>query len=48
MPIDKAMDTLVRLGLVTETAIDGRIRMQALPCSPAYEALKQRWNSLLS
>lgn len=47
MPIDKAMDTLLRLGLVTETAIDGRIELQALPCSQAYDALKQRWDSLL-
>ncbi|KAI4355916.1 hypothetical protein L6164_004641 [Bauhinia variegata] len=45
MPIDKAINTLLRLDLVTETCTDG---LQAVPCSNAYEALKERWNSLLS
>lgn len=48
MPVDKAISTLLRLGLATETSTDGRIRLQAVPCSEAYEALKKRWNSLLS
>lgn len=48
MPVDKAISTLLRLGLATETPIDGRTRLQAVPCAEAYEALKTRWNSLLS
>ncbi|XP_059457263.1 uncharacterized protein LOC132187106 [Corylus avellana] len=48
MPIDKAINTLVRLGLVTETdRIDGSNRVQAVPCPKAYEGLKERWNCLL-
>ncbi|KAL5570231.1 hypothetical protein UlMin_026806 [Ulmus minor] len=47
MPIDKAISTLLRLGLATETHIHGRTRLQAIPCPEAYENLKQRWNSLL-
>ncbi|XP_077245600.1 DUF3754 family protein, putative (DUF3754) isoform X2 [Tasmannia lanceolata] len=35
------------LGLVTEVPLEGNYRLQALPCSKAYEALKQRWDSLL-
>ncbi|KAE8700961.1 putative plastid-lipid-associated protein 10 [Hibiscus syriacus] len=45
MPVDKAVNTLVRLGLVTET-VDGRLKLQAIPC-PMHEALKYRWESLL-
>ncbi|KAJ0053828.1 hypothetical protein Pint_00716 [Pistacia integerrima] len=47
MPIDKAVNILVRLGMVSETSIDGRSRLQATPCSEACEALKERWNGLL-
>ncbi|KAG2720779.1 hypothetical protein I3760_02G050800 [Carya illinoinensis] len=47
MPIDEAIDTLMRLGLVTETSIDGSNRLQAVPCPKAYEGLKERWNGLL-
>ncbi|EEF47120.1 uncharacterized protein LOC8270808 [Ricinus communis] len=47
MPIDKAANTLLRLGLVIETPLDGRFRLQAIPCGKAEEALKERWNSLL-
>ncbi|PON87710.1 hypothetical protein TorRG33x02_165540 [Trema orientale] len=47
MPVDKAIGTLLRLGLATETSADGRVRLQAVPCSEAYAALKKRWNSLL-
>ncbi|KAK7389349.1 hypothetical protein VNO78_24274 [Psophocarpus tetragonolobus] len=48
MPIDKALNTLLRLGLATETCMDGRCGLLAVPCPKAYEALKERWNSLLS
>ncbi|XP_024183228.1 uncharacterized protein LOC112188360 [Rosa chinensis] len=48
MPVDKAIATLLRLGLAAETSIGGRITLQAIPCSSAYDSLKQRWNSLLS
>ncbi|XP_062110880.1 uncharacterized protein LOC133822522 [Humulus lupulus] len=47
MPVDKAVSTLLRLGLATESSIDGRIILQTVPCSKAYETLKTRWNSLL-
>ncbi|KAL2316515.1 hypothetical protein Fmac_030391 [Flemingia macrophylla] len=47
MPIDKALDTLLRLGLATETFIDGRRGLLAIPCSEAYDVLRERWNSLL-
>ncbi|XP_054780893.1 uncharacterized protein LOC129288382 [Prosopis cineraria] len=48
MSIDKAVNTLSRLSLATETVIDGRLQLVATPCSMAHEALQQRWNSLLS
>ncbi|KAE9585572.1 hypothetical protein Lalb_Chr24g0392741 [Lupinus albus] len=48
MPIDKALNTLLRLSLATETCVDGRHGVMAIPCPKAYEALKERWNSLLS
>ena len=47
MPVDKAINTLLRLGLVKQTSIDDRMRLQAIPCREAHEALKARWNSLL-
>ncbi|XP_020538554.1 uncharacterized protein LOC105642744 isoform X2 [Jatropha curcas] len=47
MPVEKAMNTLIRLGLVMETPIDGRIRLQAISCAKAEKVLKERWNSLL-
>ncbi|GAU34853.1 hypothetical protein TSUD_259330 [Trifolium subterraneum] len=47
MPIDKALNTLLRLNLATETCIDGRHGLLAIPCPQAYEALKERWSSLL-
>ncbi|XP_058780348.1 uncharacterized protein LOC131653994 isoform X2 [Vicia villosa] len=46
MPIDKALNTLLRLSLATETCIDGKHGLLAIPCPQAYEALKERWNSL--
>lgn len=48
MPIRKAINTLVRLGLVKENFINGQTEVQAVPCPDAYEILKQRWNSLLT
>ncbi|XP_062233854.1 uncharacterized protein LOC133931039 [Phragmites australis] len=47
MPIDKAMETLERLGLVIELPTNGGSSVIALPCSEAYEILKSRWDSLL-
>uniref|UniRef100_A0A7N0T244 Uncharacterized protein n=1 Tax=Kalanchoe fedtschenkoi TaxID=63787 RepID=A0A7N0T244_KALFE len=46
MPTDKAISTLVRLGLVTESLVDGTMYPQALSCSDAYDALTRRWNNL--
>ncbi|CAK8535544.1 unnamed protein product [Lathyrus sativus] len=46
MPIDKALNTLLRLSLATETCIDGNHGLLAVPCPQAYEGLKERWNSL--
>ncbi|KAF7154418.1 hypothetical protein RHSIM_Rhsim01G0182400 [Rhododendron simsii] len=48
MPVDKAVDTLVRLGLVTTKIDDDKVRLQSMPCPKAYDVLKQRWNTLLS
>lgn len=48
MPVGKAIDTLVRLGLVTTKIVDDKVRLQAIPCLMAYAVLKQRWNSILS
>ncbi|KAF7046743.1 hypothetical protein CFC21_055746 [Triticum aestivum] len=48
MPIDKAMETLLRLGLVVELSTNGSSSsVIALPCPDAYEILKGRWDSLL-
>ncbi|KAM0840985.1 hypothetical protein ACQ4PT_059304 [Festuca glaucescens] len=47
MPIDKAMDTLLRLGLVIELASNGGSSVIALPCPDAYDILKSRWDNLL-
>ncbi|OQU75677.1 hypothetical protein SORBI_3010G002700 [Sorghum bicolor] len=47
MPIDKAMETLVRLGLVIELPTDDGSSVIGLPCSEAYEILKSRWDGLL-
>ncbi|XP_010523859.1 PREDICTED: uncharacterized protein LOC104802107 isoform X2 [Tarenaya hassleriana] len=47
MRVEKAVSTLMRLGLVTETMVEGKARLQAVPCPQAYAALKDRWNSLL-
>ncbi|XP_047333253.1 uncharacterized protein LOC124936772 [Impatiens glandulifera] len=48
MPIDKALNTLVRLGLVTEeNNVDHERMFNAVPCATAYNILKQHWNLLL-
>ncbi|KAF8106976.1 hypothetical protein N665_0129s0045 [Sinapis alba] len=47
MRVEKALSTLVRLGLVTETLIDGKTKLQAVPCPQAYVSLKEIWNGLL-
>ncbi|XP_055802688.1 uncharacterized protein LOC129871739 isoform X2 [Solanum dulcamara] len=47
MPVDKAISTLVRLGIVTQDSLNGHTELQAVPCFKAYEILKQHWNSLL-
>ncbi|CAN6215461.1 unnamed protein product [Urochloa humidicola] len=47
MPIDKAMETLVRLGLVIELPTNGGSSVIGLPCSEAYDILRSRWDSLL-
>ncbi|KAJ8898768.1 hypothetical protein K2173_005095 [Erythroxylum novogranatense] len=47
MPVNEAISTLLRLGLVRETTTDGRKSLQAIHCEKALEVLKERWNSLL-
>ncbi|MCL7031327.1 hypothetical protein MKW94_025114, partial [Papaver nudicaule] len=48
MPVNKAMETLLRFGLVTEEANgNGGKSLKVVPCSEAYDVLKQRWSSLL-
>ncbi|XP_020703615.1 uncharacterized protein LOC110114912 [Dendrobium catenatum] len=47
MPIDEAMDTLMRLDLVSEFPVEGNLKPNAIPCSKAYEHLRKRWSSLL-
>ncbi|KAF3790406.1 hypothetical protein EJ110_NYTH16562 [Nymphaea thermarum] len=46
MPIESAMNTLLRLGLVTEVAGEEN-KIQVLPCLEAYEGLKSQWDCLL-
>ncbi|XP_071928754.1 uncharacterized protein [Coffea arabica] len=48
MPIDKAKNTLLRLGLVTETALEDGTILQAVPCSRVAEILRQKWDGLLA
>ncbi|CAN8314373.1 unnamed protein product [Cochlearia groenlandica] len=47
MRVEKAISTLVRLGLVTETLINGNTKLKAVPCPQAYVSLKELWNTLL-
>ncbi|XP_024962142.1 uncharacterized protein LOC112502465 isoform X1 [Cynara cardunculus var. scolymus] len=48
MPIDKAVNTLMRLDLVIEKEVGGRVGLLPIPCVEAYTVLKQRWNSFVS
>ncbi|GAB4852069.1 hypothetical protein Ancab_016260 [Ancistrocladus abbreviatus] len=48
MPVNKAVDTLKKFGLVTEETINGKSSLQVVPCSTAYNALKKHWDRLLS
>ncbi|KAL3828408.1 hypothetical protein ACJIZ3_017210 [Penstemon smallii] len=48
MPVDKAIVTLVRLGLViVKDAVDGQFVLQALPCTRACIILRNHWNILI-
>ncbi|XP_039134746.1 uncharacterized protein LOC120272072 isoform X2 [Dioscorea cayenensis subsp. rotundata] len=47
MPIDKALDTVMRLGLVMEFSEQGKIKLKAIPCSIAYDNLRKHWDHLL-
>ncbi|KAL8265795.1 hypothetical protein R6Q59_003139 [Mikania micrantha] len=48
MPIDKAVNTLMRLDLVIEKEVGGAVGLLPIPCSEAYTILKQRWNTFVS
>ena len=48
MPIENAINTLISLGIVKETHINGSAGVTALPILKAYEALKGRWDDLIS
>ncbi|XP_071692732.1 uncharacterized protein [Rutidosis leptorrhynchoides] len=48
MPIDKAIKTLMRLDLIIEKEVSGKVGLLPIPCSEAYMILKQRWNSFVS
>ncbi|KAI3664973.1 hypothetical protein L6452_43588 [Arctium lappa] len=48
MPIDKAVNTLMRLDLVIEKEVGGRVGLLPIPCVQAYTILKHRWNSFVS
>ncbi|KAK8965350.1 hypothetical protein KSP40_PGU001629 [Platanthera guangdongensis] len=47
MLVGKAMDTLMRLGLVSEFSPEANFTAEAISCSQACETLRKRWNSLL-
>ncbi|KAL7106488.1 hypothetical protein ACP275_07G116700 [Erythranthe tilingii] len=48
MPVEKAIDTLMRIGLVTEKKVSlGDILVEAVPCTTALLILRHRWNTLL-
>ncbi|KAG6478376.1 hypothetical protein ZIOFF_061818 [Zingiber officinale] len=48
MPIDKAVETLTRLGLLSEILVEGKIILTVLPSSDAFETLRDRWIGLLA
>lgn len=47
MPVEKVIDTLLRLGLVVEKLVDGQLLVQPIPCSRACVILRNRWNTLI-
>ncbi|KAH9618227.1 hypothetical protein KSS87_016171 [Heliosperma pusillum] len=47
MPVDKAVDMLIKFGLVQEQTIIGKNTLEVVPCSIAYDALRERWDCLL-
>lgn len=48
MPVDKAVETLTRLGLLSEILVEGKIILKVLPSSDAFETLRDRWIGLLA
>lgn len=48
MPIENAINTLLRLDIVKETQINESVGLNALPSREAYKALKGRWDDLIS
>ncbi|KAH6815907.1 DUF3754 family protein [Perilla frutescens var. frutescens] len=52
MPVEKAIDTLLRLGLVVKKDVDragaGELLVQPIPCSRACMILRNRWNTLIN
>ncbi|KAK9757686.1 hypothetical protein RND81_01G179200 [Saponaria officinalis] len=47
LPVDKAVDMLIKFGLVQEITMSGENVLQTVPCSVAYDALRERWDCLL-
>ncbi|XP_074272759.1 uncharacterized protein LOC141596482 [Silene latifolia] len=47
MPVDKAVDMLIKFGLVQEQTITGKNTLQVVPSSVAYDTLRERWDCLL-
>ncbi|KAL9228773.1 hypothetical protein vseg_004317 [Gypsophila vaccaria] len=47
MPVDKAVDMLIKFGLVQEITMSGESVLQTVPCSTAYDALRERWDCLM-
>ncbi|CAA7392024.1 unnamed protein product [Spirodela intermedia] len=47
MPIENAINTLLRLDIVKETQTNGSVGLNALPSLKAYKALKSRWDDLI-
>lgn len=47
MPVDKAVDMLIYLGLVLEKKVNGTNVLEVIPCSSAYDSLRKRWDHLL-
>lgn len=46
MPVDTAVNTLVRLGLAREAVVDGEFGVHAIPCLEANEVLRRRWRGM--